>query len=182
MNNFLCEIKDFSDYEYKCCYNSMSESRKNKVDRLRNVEDKKSTILGEMLVKNHFGWDSVIEYDEKGKPYLKNKEGFFSISHSKGLVLVSVSQTPVGVDLEKIRPVNFRIIKKVCNDKEKEYILNGKDENEKKLRLLEIWTFKEAYFKYLGTGITNFLSVDYFDDKIKRKKEITNEYVMHIVY
>ena len=64
---------------------------------------------------------------------------------------------------------------------EEEYIAYGKDEEEKNIRLIEIWTFKEAYFKYMGTGITDFLSVDFFDEKILRKKEITDEYIYHIV-
>ena len=67
------------------------------------------------------------------------------------------------------------------NELEKEYVLNGKTDDEKTTRLIEIWTFKEAYFKYMGTGITDFLGVDYFDEKIIRKKTVTNEYICHIV-
>ncbi|MBE7013702.1 MAG: 4'-phosphopantetheinyl transferase superfamily protein [Ruminococcaceae bacterium] len=181
MNSYISDIADLENKDYKLYYSLMSESRKKRVDKLKNLNDKKSTVLGEMLVKKHFGIDSIIEYDNRGKPFLVNKDGFFSVSHSKGLVGVLVSDCQVGIDIERIRKVNLNIIKKVCTPKEKEYVQSGKDEEEKNLRLLEIWTFKEAYFKYLGTGITDFLSVDYFNDKIKRKKVITKEYIYHIV-
>lgn len=182
MNNYISDIKDLREEDYKYYYESMSESRKNRVDRLKNIQDKKSTVLGEMLVKKHFGEDSIIEYGKKGKPFLENKKGYFSVSHSKGIVLVSACEKNIGADIEKIRVVKPTVIKKICNSKETEYVLNGKDDKEKNIRLLEIWTFKEAYFKNIGTGITDFLSVDYFDENIKRKKEITDDYVIHIVY
>ena len=179
MDCYIFDISDFKKRDYDLYYSLMSDSRR--VDKLKNIADKKSTVLWEMLVKKHFGIDSIIEYDNKGKPFLVNKEGFFSVSHSKGLVAVSVSDSAIGIDVERIRKLNLNIIKKVCNEREKEYVLNGKTDDEKTIRLIEIWTFKEAYFKYTGTGITDFLGVDYFDEKIIRKKVITKEYIYHIV-
>ncbi len=181
MISYIFDISDFEKKDYDLYYSLMTDSRKKRVDKLKNLSDKKSTVCGEMLVKKHYGPDSVIEYDNRGKPYLKNKKGFFSISHSKGLVAVAVSDNPVGLDIERIRNINFNIIKKVCTDSEKEYVLNGGNKEEQNIRLIEIWTFKEAYFKYMGTGITDFLSVDYFNEKIIRKKVITKEYIYHIV-
>ena len=181
MNNYIFDISRLTKKDYDFYYSLMSFSRKKRVDKLRKAEDKKSTVLGEMLVKKHYGNDSYIDCDKNGKPYLKNKKGFFSISHSKGLVLVSASDKNIGADIEKIRNVNLNVIKKVCTDREKEYVLNGNTEEERNIRFLEIWTFKEAYFKFTGTGITNFLSVDYFDERIIRKKVITEEYIYHTV-
>lgn len=182
MNKYIYDIKDLTLTDYTHYFNNMSTLRRDKVSRLKFDENKKQTVAGEMLVKKHYGEDSVIDISNLKKPYLTNKKGEFSISHSKNYVLVAVNDTYVGADIEVIRDVNLNIIKKVCNKKEEEYVLNGIDSKEKNIRLLEIWTFKEAYFKYLGTGIKNLKSADYFDENIKREKYICDEYIYHIVY
>ena len=45
-----------------------------------------------------------ILYNENGKPYLKDEDIHFSISHTDGLVAVCISDSPVGIDCEKINP------------------------------------------------------------------------------
>ena len=181
MNKYIFNINDLSEDEFEYYYNNMTALRREKVSRLKLKDDKLRTVTGEMLVKKHFGNDSVIDIDEKGKPFILNKKGEFSISHSGEYAVACVNDTPVGIDIEKIRGINPSVIRKLCNEKEAIYIKEGVDDKEKNIRLLEIWTFKEAFFKMKGTGITDFLSVDYFDEKIKREKVITNDYVMHIV-
>ena len=61
MNSYISDIADLENKDYKLYYSLMSESRKKRVDKLNNLNDKKSTVLGEMLVKKHFGIDSIIE-------------------------------------------------------------------------------------------------------------------------
>ena len=181
MNKYIFNINDLSREDFDFYYNNMSDLRREKVSRLKLDCDKLRTVTGEMLVKKHFGNDSVIDIGKSGKPFLVNKKGEFSISHSGDYVLVAVSDTPVGADIEIIRNIRSSVINKVCNTYEKEYINKGVNEKEKTLRFFEIWTFKEAYFKLQGTGITDFLTVSYFDEDIKREKIITDDYVIHIV-
>ena len=75
----------------------------------------------------------------------KTKEGkwicpacFFSLSHSENIVAVALSENTVGVDVEKIRPVNSSVLKKLVNEKA------SVEEFFKK------WTEKESVFKAFG--------------------------------
>lgn len=45
-----------------------------------------------------------------GKPMLKTKEKFFSVSHSDEYVVLAVSNYNCGVDIEKIKPRNYEKI------------------------------------------------------------------------
>lgn len=93
------------------------------------------------------------------------------------LVICAINDTLVGVDIEKIRSVDLNIIERVCNEDELEYILN--DTSYK--HFFEIWTFKEAYFKIIGTGITDFKSIDYFNTGKNKLMIDYNDYIIHIV-
>ena len=181
MNKYIFDIRSLSQTDFRHYYENMTYLRRERVSRLKIKEDKIRTVSGEMLVKKHFGEDTVIDIDNNGKPFLKNKKGDFSISHSGNFVLVAVSDERIGADIECIRPVNENIIKKICTQEEADYVINAEAE-EKNIRLLLIWTFKEAYFKYLGTGLGNFQSVSYFDENIKKEQGICENYVYHIIY
>ena len=81
----------------------------------------------------------------RGKPVSDKCE--FNISHSHGMVALAICQDKaVGIDIEKIRPVDDNLIKYISSEKEYEYISN----NEK---FVEIWTNKESLLKAVGSGI-----------------------------
>ena len=82
----------------------------------------------------------------------------FNFSHTKGAVLLGVStESTLGVDLERKRNAPFEIVKNAFHINEREYVLEAWNEDEKNKRFFEIWTRKEAYTKYLGTGIISKL-------------------------
>ena len=58
-----------------------------------------------VMLKEYFGIENPqILRNENGKPYI-NKEGVhFSLAHSNGLCAVAVSDSPVGIDCEYIKP------------------------------------------------------------------------------
>lgn len=118
-----------------------------------------------------------IEYQEKGKPFLKNQKDFyFSISHTDGAVTVAVSGTEVGVDTEKIKPVNLNIAKKFTPFEQKAV---GSDPEV----FFEVWTKKEAYLKYLGTGLSGGLGTfNVYSDELKDKffTQKIGEYVISL--
>lgn len=97
----------------------------------------------------------LIEKDKNGKPYLRDiKDIHISISHSKNILLYTISENKVGVDIEFIRPVkNFidKIKNKAFHQEEIDYIYE--DESDLDIKFFEVWTKKEAYLKYLGIGL-----------------------------
>jgi 4'-phosphopantetheinyl transferase len=93
--------------------------------------------------------------DPKGKPHFEGCNGiFFSVSHSGNWWSCLMAEEEVGFDLEVIRHrKNFeRIAARFFTEEEHQYvILNGL------LGFFEIWVRKEAYVKYLGTGLSEGL-------------------------
>ena len=63
-------------------------------------------ILAKVVIKKTFGIDLTKQnftYTEHGKPYLSDySDVHFNISHSGEYVVCSVSDKPVGVDIQKI--------------------------------------------------------------------------------
>ena len=96
------------------------------------------------ILKNKY----IGEYhlNEFNKPISDKYE--FNISHSKGVVVFIKDNTPIGIDIEKIREVETDLIDYISNDEEKEYITN-------KEKFYEIWTNKESLVKCIGTGIVD---------------------------
>lgn len=85
---------------------------------------------------------------EYAKPYIC---GFpeFSVSHSGSIWAVAIAEAPVGLDIQKKRPSDWRsVAKRFFNAEETAFVAeNGED------AFFEVWAAKEAYVKYLGTGI-----------------------------
>lgn len=109
-------------------------------------------LLTQLLVK--WGGDNVDKmpefvYNEHGAPYLAVGP-YFSISHCKQGIAVAVSETPIGIDIETIRPLNEGLVRKTMNDVEQTHIFSSSHPETEFIRL---WTQKEAYVKMQGTGI-----------------------------
>ena len=181
MNWSYCKISDFSSEEYDKAYENLSLSRKQRIDRLTAPDSRKRSLAGELLVlqtlKKEYNIDGVIECDEKGRPYLKENKIFISIAHSGEYVACAVDESPIGIDIEKIRDIDFKISNRICTEEEKEYLF--KNEKQRLYRFYEIWTAKEAFFKMQGTGIKNFKSVNILE--LNRKVFNLGEYLVQIV-
>lgn len=114
--------------------------------------DEEHTTAGRMLLKKalrEYGiYDYEIKYKDGGKPYTDGI--YFSISHSGRLVAVMVSDTECGTDVQKIRSVNEKTMRRVCNDRELEKINGAKN---KDVCFCKIWAAKESHVKMTGTGL-----------------------------
>jgi 4'-phosphopantetheinyl transferase len=169
MKWYKYDIRDLTDAEYQKWYRQMSKEKQNQVDKLRLEADKKRTVAGEMLARKAVAEysgvkaeDIIFAISESGKPYIENSKFEFNISHSGDYAVCAVNETPIGIDIEKLRPVDLRVAKRVCNEAELIYLFGfPPKENEfvytedKELitRFFEIWTAKEAYVKLTGQGI-----------------------------
>ena len=91
-----------------------------------------------------------IKYDEYNKPFF-NENFNFSIAHSEDYVVCAASKhVHVGIDVEKIKPINVQLLKDIFSPEEwlsldqKKYDLNY---------FYFLWTRKEAVLKAIGKGI-----------------------------
>ena len=164
----------------------MSEDKQCRVDRFCFMEDKKRTVVGEMLARKAISeWCNVTPESiifgikEHGKPYAKDLTVEFNISHSGNIVVCAVNGKQIGIDIEQIRPIDITVAKRICTDEEllylfahipiEEYFIYTID-SEILTRFFELWTTKEAYGKCMGNGL----------EKIKVK--INKEFVKTIFF
>lgn len=87
-----------------------------------------------------------------GKPYLKDNELQFSVSHTRGAVCAAFGEgEEIGVDVERRdRRVSEAMYKRVLNDEERFHATSDTD-------FIRFWVQKEAFLKRLGVGITRDL-------------------------
>lgn len=91
------------------------------------------------------------------KPELKNYPKLcFNVSHSEDLILIAISQTAVGIDIEHIKPeFNFtEVLNHSFSEKEIKFINNSKEQTD---CFFELWTRKEALTKASSKGLDNDL-------------------------
>ena len=74
-----------------------------------------------------------------------------------------MSDEPVGIDIELIKPVNIKIAERFFAPDETAYIKDGEQEQ----RFYEVWTKKESHIKWEGKGLYKPLtSFNIFDSHI----------------
>lgn len=113
---------------------------------------------------------AAIQFTESGnkKPAVDGIE--FNISHSGNLILVAVSQTAVGIDIELVVPdFDFSLLlDSSFSDREKLHIGS-------KLSFYEFWTRKEAVLKASGEGLTDGMNEFECLDKLVLRKGLSYE-------
>lgn len=106
---------------------------------------------------------STVDFTDTGKPYFKNSNIHFSISHSGGVCAVAVSGQSVGVDIELQKiSYNFHLIERSLTEKEQK-LFDGD--------FTRIWCRKEAVAKMTGKGITGYPNnIDTTDYQFREQK------------
>lgn len=103
--------------------------------------------------------DVGLVYGDYGKPALTGHELFFNLSHAGGYAVLAVSfDVDLGVDIERIRPVDAGLGEQVFSPGENQSLasLGGSDW----LRgFFRIWIGKEAVTKAIGLGLSLDLSL-----------------------
>jgi 4'-phosphopantetheinyl transferase len=157
---------------------------------------KSEPFLQQVLARYISAHDLIIERGEFGKPYLRDfPEWQFNVSHSSEKLLIAVSNTPVGIDIERIKPrKSFAgLVKKYFALSEQNYWF-ALPENEKLTAFYDFWTRKEAVVKGIGRGIAlglnrceidvnqpnNFLNLPISENWHTQKIDISPDYCASI--
>lgn len=148
---------------FEMFWNLLSNEEKNrgnsfvfKLDRWRYVFCRGCLriLLGKFL--SCTGAEIIIRYLSYGKPYLgQDKPLKFNLSHTHNCLAISFSfHCEMGIDIEKIRPVDSLSLANVClSEREKIQFDCCKNENEKTKMFFNLWTRKEALLKGMGIGL-----------------------------
>lgn len=150
------DAEKLSERELEERFSAMDEERKAEVSRVRSALKRGEKIAADGLTRlcvSEFckvpPENVVLSKSPLGKPYAAGLPVRFSVGHSAGTVVCAASEREVGVDLEKIRPVNLKTALRFASPEELDYVRSGER------AFFEIWTLKEAFFKCLGTGLTS---------------------------
>ena len=111
-------------------------------------EKRKKEHLTSRLIVNEICPTKTIIYNEVGAPELDNGK-HISISHSKELVAVIISEKKTGLDIEEISEKSLRLASKFVSEK------NLIKLNKEKATL--IWCIKEAIYKWHQKGGVDFI-------------------------
>jgi 4'-phosphopantetheinyl transferase len=140
--------------------NYIPASGRGKYRQLTFEAGRNSRLIGEILARfsictNHKIENTAIffSYSDKGKPAVEgHPDMHFNISHSGDYVVCAVSNVLTGIDIERIRKINFQVAKRYFSDGECNDLFSLPDE----LQLdyfFTLWTIKESYLKAIGEGL-----------------------------
>jgi len=97
----------------------------------------------------------VFELEPNRKPYIPGADIQYNLSDSGDQILIAVARTPVGVDVEYIKPKFYYDTILPLNFNQAE--INFINETDSSHRFYTLWTRKEAILKATGIGLTDRL-------------------------
>ena len=177
------EILD--DRQFNALLSYVSSEKKTRIHKYLRRAPAQQALLSDLLARSiihdklsmkntdiHFGTNDY------GKPFLLGKNDFhFNLSHSGDWVVCAISDSVVGIDVEKIKPTDFNISKRFFSKDEHEFIVCQK-EKQKLEAFYDLWTLKESYIKAVGKGLHMSLSefsIVIYNGLIFLKHQIENQ-------
>lgn len=126
----------------------LSENQLAEVNKYKSEREKTLRIAGKYLL-NAYTPPLPLSYGKYGKPHMGG--AFFNLSHSGDYAALAVANAETGVDVEKIKPIDFRFANKILSAAERANISSPKD-------FLSAWTAKESLLKCVGSGLISRLN------------------------
>jgi phosphopantetheinyl transferase len=192
-NQLLWKLSE-TETELKNLLNPSTYSN-SRLNLIKSTNQRKQFLGVQNLLKLLKISSDTLFYDNNGKPHLSNNK-FISISHSFDYCGVIISDTKVGIDIEKFRPKILNISKKFISESDWNLIKLNSVEN-----VTKVWTIKEAVFKAFGCSGIDFkkniliesINIEFDRAKVKIYKneiieyyniEITNfsQYICSVAY
>ena len=129
-----------------------------------------------------------LKKNEKGVP-LPFNGNYWSLTHKSKYVAAVIASTPIGIDIEKIRPCSKALFRKTAHDREWEL-----SDTDPFILFYRYWTSKESVLKASGTGIRdlskcrivrivddNHLVIDYRNQKWLIEHFYFDEHIASVV-
>ncbi|MCQ2448915.1 MAG: 4'-phosphopantetheinyl transferase superfamily protein [Clostridia bacterium] len=162
-NILFRSVEGFTLEEYRAEYRRQPQEMKDRLDRLPTLQRCQTAdgrIMLRQLMTERFGKKNFqVTYNQHGQPQLKN--AYCSIAHSGLFVVCTVSERPVGLDIERVRELQYVYDCPIFTPQEEQYIRSGEDPDE---RFLYVWTRKEAYAKREGLPVASVARETVLDD------------------
>lgn len=132
----------------------LDEERQNRVRRLGGSPDALRSLAAGLLLYDAFGEkarSAQFVHGKRGKPHLPDHRPF-NLTHAGDYAVLALSEQSVGVDIERIRDIDWeKISKRFFHPDEQAFLARADDP---KATFFTIWTLKEAYLKAEGHGFS----------------------------
>jgi len=153
----LTIIPELAQNEFDALLPLVSPEKQERIRKFHFFRDAQNCLLGDILVRTVICRttglsNKQLEFsmNEYGKPFLMNTHHIhFNISHAGHYIACAVSDEPVGIDIEFIKPVDLKIAERFFSSDETAYIMADKQI----YRFYEVWTKKESRIKWEGEGL-----------------------------
>ncbi len=150
--------KDFSQGEFEAKLAEIPESMQAACLKYKSNKDRQAGLVGKLLLMvglRRLGLGETaladLSYNRFGRPYLPGKIDF-NISHSGNCVLIGIgTEMKIGVDVEKIRPVEILNFGNAIPEKQLRLILSASDPLNS---FFDYWTKVECVLKAEGGGFS----------------------------
>lgn len=139
---------------------ALSPQRRDKVARARREWDKLLSLgagavldlsLASVGLRER---EARLSWNSHGKPCLADyPELRFNLSHSGRFAVCALSDREVGVDVEQAREAGEALLRRVCTQRELA-AMEALEPERRQDRFFQLWTAKESFLKYLGTGLS----------------------------
>ncbi len=154
----LAESEDWTRTE-EALLPFVSEERRKQILSYRFPKDRKQSLYAALLLSyalqkqyGLFPAEIDIAWGKGQKPFLRSHpELHFSIAHSGVCAAAALSRKEIGMDAEQIGKAPLKTAGRICTAQEQELLEHSGNTD---LSFFRIWTRKEAYGKYLGTGLS----------------------------
>lgn len=139
----------------------VSAGRRSRIDRMTQLWDVRRSLVGESLIRMLACQALAIDNaaiafaaTPDGRPYLSGFEEVFdfNLSHSGEWVVCAAGQPEIGVDIERIQPIDLELARRCFSAVEYRRWL-GYPASQRLTRFYELWTLKESYLKAMGKGL-----------------------------
>lgn len=135
----------------------LPQERQERIGRIRHEKDRYRCLGAGLLIAYGLCQEGVERSrqifcrGENGKPVLAEMQGvYFNASHAGDYVVVAVADCEIGIDVECRRKVHGSSVRKCCTGKEQEWL---KEQEDRDMAFLRLWTMKESYLKWTGEGL-----------------------------
>ena len=125
----------------------MPDDRRERLMRMPRDELRQEPLCAYALLylatRTIYGWPRLpeIRYNKYGKPEFSDwPDVQFNISHTRGAALVGIHDEPLGVDIERLRPVSERAMQRIAGTASRQ-------------EFFESWVRREARVKRSGGGL-----------------------------
>lgn len=154
---YYINIEDVSWNEIFSMLNIVPKQEKQKILEMQQEKDRCLSLVGKLLLLYSLNQKLTkkvnrlpkLEYTSYGKPQWENISSFFNISHSGNMVAcASGYDKNIGIDIELIKNYSIDMFTEILALKEYEQLKKSNNI----IKLIQIWTIKEAVLKADGRG------------------------------